>query len=37
MSPCNLHLDQEDLILTDAPFSLDLGTDEATDEEEEDG
>lgn len=32
---CNLHLDQEDLILTEVPFSLDLGTDEATAEEED--
>lgn len=32
---CNLHLDQEDLILTDVPFSLDLGIDQATDEEED--
>lgn len=32
---CNLHLDQEHLVLTDVEFSLDLGTDEATADEEE--
>ena len=30
---CNLHLDQEHLVLTDVEYTLDLGHDEATDDE----